>query len=271
MKVFEVRDFCDTDAFLQVYLREKTYEFVVHDKRPLMLICPGGGYTWTADREAEPVALAMIRAGFQACVLRYSVRKTKEDPGLGDRPLHEAASAIAYARAHAEEWGIDPQKITVCGFSAGGHLAGSIATLWNKPERTGVPAEEARPNAAVLCYGVLTAFGPTHAESIKNLTGVEGPSEMDSLYSPDSNVSADTVPVFIWHTAEDDCVPVESALKMACAMRKAGRPFALHIYTHGWHGLSLVTEEVGGGPAEAKSWFSVMLDWLESMNVGTGY
>ena len=268
MRQFEIRNFCETDAFLELYLREKTYEFVNHDKRPLAIIFPGGGYHWLADREAEPIALQFVRAGFQACVLRYSVRKDeKNGPALGDTPLHEAACAIAYARAHADDWGIDPEKITVIGFSAGGHLAASIATLWNAPERTGVPAQECRPSAAVLCYAVMTAFGPTHPGSVRNLLGSDGPTERDALYSPDCNVTQDTVPCFIWHTKEDNTVPVEGALKMANALQNAGVPYALHIYTHGHHGLSLATAEVGEEPTAVSSWFGIMLDWLEYMKI----
>ena len=271
MKCYEIKNFCDTQAFLQIYLRESAYEFAKHDKRPIVLICPGGGYEWTADREAEPIALQFIKAGYQACVLRYTVRKSKEESGLKDLPVHEAAAAVAYLRKHAKEYGIDPEKIAVIGCSAGGHLAASLGTLWSRPDRTGVSAEEGKPNAVVVCYGVLTAFGATHLGSIRNLTGVNGPSEFDEMYSPDSNVDQFTAPMFIWHTMADDCVPVEGSLKMACALQAANVPYALHIFTHGGHGLSLATDEVGGGPTEVKPWFNLLLGWLESMNVGTGY
>lgn len=271
MRVLNISSLPGSNASLRVYLRERTYEHVIHDKRPLIMIFPGGGYSWLADREAEPVAIAFVKHGFQACVVNYSVRHNEEGPFLGDQPMQDAAAAIFYARTHAEEWGIDPNKITVIGFSAGGHAAGSIGVFWNDKKRIPNGGELAKPNAMILCYAVLTASAKTHSGSIMNLSGSMPGTEKAMSWSLEKHVSNDTCPAFIWHTSEDDCVPVEGALLMANAMQEQKRPYALHIFTHGWHGLSLVTPEVGGGPAECLPWFSLALDWLASMGLSTNY
>lgn len=271
MRVFEVNPLPNTDAHLRVYLRSSEYEFVKLDKRPLMLVVPGGGYSMTSDREADPIAMAFCKRGYQACILRYSCRTASEQPALGDKPLLEAAAAIRYAREHAAEWGIDPDKITVCGFSAGGHLAASLGVHWNHPDYIPDAGEIYKPNAMILSYAVATANRFSHRGSIGNLTGVDGESALDGRYDAAAYVDKDTAPAFIWHTQEDNCVPVENALTMANEMQKNGRPYSLHIFTHGWHGLSLSTAEVGGGPAEVQDWVELAHKWLRSMGVGTEY
>ena len=271
MKRFNIEPIPGTAAVLEVYLRDRAYEFVDLSKRPFVLICPGGGYAWTADREAEPIALQFVEAGYQAAILRYSVRKNNTGPLLGDTPMQEAAAAVSFAREHANDWGIDPQKITVIGFSAGGHLAGSLGVFWNNRERIPNGGESSRPNAMVLSYAVISGGEKAHSDSIINLSGKSGNCPEADAYSLEKHVGPDTSPAFIWHTYEDDCVPVENALLMANAMQKAHRPYALHLFTHGWHGLSLATPEVGGGPAEVQPWFALCLTWLKSMGVGTNY
>lgn len=269
MRCFEVKPLPGTDAFLQVYLRDKTYEHIRRERRPMILIFPGGGYAFTADREAEPIALRFLALGYQACVLRYSVRPSDEQPALGDRPLREAAAALRYIRENAEDWGVYSDRITVCGFSAGGHLAASIGTLWHDEHRIPDAGEACKPNGMILSYAVCSAdVRKTHRGSIANLTGDPEPCPQDVDYDLPKLVDEKTVPAFLWHTAEDDCVPVENAFFMARAMHKAGRPYALHIYTHGWHGLSLADAEVGGGPEEVRSWLSLAHDWLCSMHLG---
>lgn len=271
MEVFEVKPLPGTAAHLRVYLRSREYEFVTLDKRPMVLVIPGGGYAMTSDREADPIAMAYVKRGYQACILRYSCRTSSDAPRLGDQPLREAAAAVRYVREHAELWGVDTQKVTVCGFSAGGHLAASLGVHWNDTTRVGQSDTLCKPNAMILSYAVCMGGSCTHRGSIENLTGICGESEQDRLYDIPSYVSKDTPPAFIWHTQEDNCVPVENALVMATAMQKAKRPFALHIFTHGWHGLSLATPEVGAGPEEVRDWVELSHRWLRSMNLGTEY
>lgn len=272
MKVFEVNPLPGTQAHLRVYLRSREYEFVTLDKRPMIVVIPGGGYGMTSDREADPIAMTFVKRGYQACILRYTCRARSEEPALGDKPLQEAAAAIRYVRTHAEEWGVDPDKITVCGFSAGGHLAASIGVHWNDPSRIPEAGEMCRPNAMILSYAVCLGNSLSHRGSIENLTGIPCECDQDMLYDTTRYVNEDTPPAFIWHTQEDDCVPVENALAMASAMQRAHRTYALHIFTHGWHGMSLATPEVvAGGPTEPRDWVDLAHKWLRSMGIGTEY
>ena len=267
MQYFEVKPLPGMNAFLQVYLRDQSYEYLSHARRPLIMVFPGGGYTFLADREAEPIALAFLQAGYQACILRYSVREDGMPP-LGNMPLIEAAGAIRFAREHADEWGIDPQKITVCGFSAGGHLAGSIGVHWNHASINPLAGVSCRPDAMLLCYAVISAGGKGHGGSFESLTGWEQTHKENEIWSLEKQVSPETCPAFIWHTVEDDCVPVENALLMAQAMQDNHLPYALHLFTHGGHGMSLGDHEVGRGTPEARDWLPMALKWLDSMNLG---
>src|SRR5262245_39492072 len=137
---------------LDAYLLYNSQEFQVGQRRPAMIVCPGGGYRFLSDREAEPIALRFSAKGYHAFVLRYSVGTRLPAPML------ELASAIALVRAHADEWLVDPNRIAICGFSAGGHLVGSLGVFWDKPfifEPLGLTPEQIRPNAVVMCYGLI--------------------------------------------------------------------------------------------------------------------
>lgn len=267
MRVFEADPLPDTNAVLQVFLRERAYEYLIHDHRPLVIVIPGGGYEFLADREAEPIALAFLQAGYQVCVLRYTIREDKNAPPLGNAPLIEAAQAVIYAREHAAEWGVDPNRITVCGCSAGGHLAASLGVHWNNPAVNSLAGSACRPNAMLLCYAVVSAGSKTHGGSFENLTGHAPALPGDALWSMETQVTDDTCPAFIWHTVADDVVPVENALLMAEAMQRHKRPYALHLFTHGGHGLSIGDHEVGRAE-DGGAWVSLALKWLDSMGLG---
>ena len=134
MRHFVVNPIPGTSAQMQVYLHDPSYEYVAHSSRPCVVIFPGGSYRFTAEREAEPVALAFLHAGFQVCILRYSTRPNDELPFLGDTPMREGAVALHYIRANAASWCIDPEKVSVCGFSVGGHAAGCTGVFWKNSE-----------------------------------------------------------------------------------------------------------------------------------------
>ena len=140
----------DKNVFIKTYLLENSMELRPDCKRPLIIVCPGGGYAYTSDREAEPVALAYAAAGYHAVVLRYSVGEQATMP----RPLVELADTVAYFREHAEELYINPDQIVVTGFSAGGHLAASLGVFWNHKEmltKYDDNRELIRPNGMILC------------------------------------------------------------------------------------------------------------------------
>ena len=259
-------------AEMDVMLRSRDYEFVEHHARPCILVLPGGGYWFTAAREGEPLALGFLQAGYQVCVLRYTVKEAMGDGFLGNLPLREAAEAVRYIREHAEEWGIDPAKITVCGSSAGGHLAGSLGVFAGNPDYVPDNADGmCTPNAMILCYPVVTAREKGHAESIYNLSGTYEINETSLRWSLEDHVTPATCPAFLWQTAEDDCVPVENSMLMAQALRRQGVPFELHIYSKGPHGLSLATPETGMDNPHVATWLKLALQWLNERGVGTGY
>ena len=160
-----------TQVELITYFQENSPEMGADRKRPVVLICPGGGYHFRSDREAEPVALRMCGMGFHACVLCYSVA-----PETFPTALWELASSVAWLREHAEEYHIDEKKIVVCGFSAGAHLAASIGVFWNREflsELTGFSAEQMRPDRLILSYPVITSGEYAHMGSFENLLGSE--------------------------------------------------------------------------------------------------
>ena len=274
------------EARLTTYLQEH-YEDILVDKRPLVLICPGGAYAYTSVREGEALALQFLAMGYHAAVLDYSCA-----PARFPTALAEAAFAVALIRKNAAEWHVDPNAIVVLGASAGGHLAASLGTLWMEdfiPEAAGLQDSEEfkamgnklfQPNGMILCYPVINSGEYAHRESFYNLLGEEeGHSERwedkDSpLYqmSLETRVTAQTPPTFIWHTYTDGAVPVENSLFMVSALRRAGVPVEFHLYPQGGHGLALanrLTRHRDGSAVqeECTSWISLVHTWLESSYV----
>lgn len=253
------------------YLLDESPELRFSHKRPAMIVCPGGGYEFTSDREAECVAMRYLAAGIHAFVLRYSVA-----PSRYPSAVLELAAAVAHVRAHAEEYCVDPERIYISGFSAGGHLCATLGTLWNEPvfekafAGTYDPSQEKpwKPNGMVLSYPVITMGDFTHKGSRVALLGPDCTQEQIQEFSLENRVSKDTVPTFIWHTQEDDAVPVENTLMFAMALQKNSIPYEMHIFEHGWHGLSLCdeTSEGAGGreyPRENGIWIDLAIKWIK--------
>jgi len=210
----------DHGAPLTAYVLDTSEEMATASVRPAVLILPGGGYFCTSDREAEPVALAYIAEGFHAFVLRYS---TGEDVPY-DRSYADGLAGLAWVRDHAAEYGVDPARIAVVGFSAGGHLASALGTL-----------SEPKPAALVLGYPVIDAG--LGAELGKIL-----PDTADA-------VTEATPPTFLFTTADDAVVPVANSLRFAAALAAHGVPFELHVYRSGEHRLSLAKPLTANGHA----------------------
>lgn len=208
--------------------------------RKLILICPGGGYSHLSFREGEPIAMKMNSMGYNACILRYSLT-----PNKFPTQLIEAAYCVRYIREHAAEWHVDPDEITIAGFSAGAHVAGSLGCIYKDDRITTVLGGDFtmyKPNRMLLCYPVITAGEFAHRGSFNCLVG-ENNTEMYDEVSLEKRVNEDTVPTFIWHTFADAAVPVENSLLMAMSLRKYKIPCELHIFQNGCHGLALATEE----------------------------
>ncbi len=242
---------------LRAYLPDATERSYYRGKRPALLIFPGGGYAFTYEGEAEPIALRFAAEGIAAFVLDYTC--TDSAPQAFPRAVREAFAAVLHIRLHAEEYGIDAGNIAVCGFSAGGHLCACTGTLWNKPEAEREAffapgmARACRPDKLVLCYPVIRGQAPCHNGSFCNFFGEEQPAEAQlAAYSLQNRVDAETPPTFLWATAEDDAVPVAGALEFAAALSANRVPFELHVWPHGGHGLCLgnqVTQAIPFGSA----------------------
>ena len=238
-------------ASLTAYIIDNSEKIDISRKRPLVLICPGGGYTWKSPREAEPVALKMLSLGFHAAVLDYSVAPMDFPAAFLD--LCEAVSCV---RSNAEVWNVNPNKIIVLGFSAGGHLAASLGVWWNSglcQKYLPLSPEQIKPDALCLCYPVITSNEFRHDGSIKSLLGSQSDDKkMQEFVSLEKQVTKDVPPVFMWHTDKDESVPLENSLSFVLALRKNHVPLEYHVFALGEHGLSLATEETAFFSAEKK-------------------
>ena len=247
---------------LTCYLPMITKEISTSRKRPAVLVLPGGGYWFTSEREGEPVALRFISRGYAAFVLEYSCT-----PHAFPVALREACLAMRYIRENAAEFSVDPKMIASIGFSAGGHLCGTLGTMYDCPEVADLgDAALLRPDALGLCYPVTIGWGPTHEGTFENISG--GDPELRARLSLDKQVRSDMPPVFLWHTRDDDGVPCRNSLLLACALDEAGVDMALHLYRHGNHGLSVTDETVypvHGLPnisADTSSWLDAMISFF---------
>ncbi|MGQ4666205.1 alpha/beta hydrolase [Metabacillus halosaccharovorans] len=226
------------------------------EKHGAVIIFPGGGYQGRAHHEGEPVAKWLNTLGISAFVLNYRV-----SPSRHPAPLADAQRAIRYVRHHAEEWSIDKQKIGILGFSAGGHLASTASThflqgCYESSDR--IDEESCRPNIAIVCYPVISFTHFYHEGSVQNLLGNNSSEQLRLSLSNENNVTADTPPTFLWHTADDGAVPVENSLLYAQSLSKNNVPFEMHIFPNGRHGLGLAEED----PVVGK-WTNLCENWLK--------
>ncbi|MCQ2485385.1 MAG: alpha/beta hydrolase [Clostridia bacterium] len=232
----------DPDVTLTAYVCEPSEEMKNMYKRPAMLVLPGGAYRFCSDREAEPIVLEYVAKGYNAFVLRYSLNEKAEFP----RPLDDAVKALKTIRANADKWYIEPEKVAVIGFSAGGHLAAALSTMG-----------EEKPNACLLGYPCI----------LKNMEKIL-PCPIPGL---ETEVSAETPPTFIFAASDDKCVPIENTLKYALELEKNKIPFEIHIFNEGGHGFSTGTKVVIADSdilskyEPVKYWVQRSVDWLDSI------
>ena len=258
----------DGRAYLDTYVTYNTSGTL----RPAVLILPGGGYHGVSLREGEPIALAFMAKGYNAFVLQYRVGEVGD---VYPRQLIDASRAILHIRENAEKYAIIRNKVSVLGFSAGGHLAGSLATMHNDAEvlmAVGCEAGANRPDFAVLCYPVVTALHNTHIGSFKNLLGKEFDliTEEEKLrFSIEMRVDENTPPMFIWHTAEDKAVPPVGSLRLAERMIELGNVVSLKIYPYGGHGLALGNAATASAESHiqplAAGWIDEVCAWADTL------
>ena len=253
------------DVCLETYILGDVMDGARNRKTPLVLICPGGGYAMTSNREAEPIALQFNSMGYQAAVLRYSCA-----PAVYPTALCEVAQSVKLIREHAEDWNVDAEKIIVMGFSAGGHLAASYGVFWNESwltEKMQCDKQLLKPNGLVLCYPVISSKEEiAHQDSIKNLLGESYP-EMKEQVSLEDKVGKHAPKTFLWHTFTDPVVPFWNSFRFAEALGKAGVPMEYHLYPQGGHGLSLANEQTAneegkGVEKVCQSWVPLLRSWM---------
>lgn len=233
------------EAKLTSYIPDGSVELPGRAPRPTVIVCPGGGYCRTSDREAEPVALRLATLGANAYVLRYHTAPEARYPV----PQLELGWVIHLVRQRAAREGGSANGVLVLGFSAGGHLAASLGVLWNRADwagTLGLERRDIRPDGMILGYPVVTSGPYAHRGSFDNLLGERQPeqhAELEAFLSLEKQVTEEAAPAFLWHTFDDEAVPVENSLMLARALRDAHVPVELTIYPHGPHGLALATEQ----------------------------
>ncbi|GIG30390.1 alpha/beta hydrolase [Cellulomonas marina] len=284
------------DVTLTTYVLDDSPELLAGAPRPAVLVLPGGAYLGCSDREGEPVALAFAALGYHAFVLRYSTYgavpsgvdpATVVEPKDHCRhpgPLRDVALAVLRIKERAAGWHLDPDRLALCGFSAGGHNAAMYGTHWHRPlltEALGVDAAALRPAALVLGYALtdyvrLEEWVEPADEGVRQvmraahvaLLGTATPDAATELaLSPARHVGPSTPPSFLWHTAADALVPARHSLAFAAALADAGVPFELHVHERGGHGLALATAATAGSATQvddvAAGWFGACARWLE--------
>lgn len=223
-----------------------------------IVICPGGGYGHLADHEGKPVADWLNAHGATGIVLKYRLAPKYHHPAM----IVDVQRAIRATRFHAKEWGIDANRVGVLGFSAGGHLASSAATHFDKGDQTAtdpVEKQSCRPDIAVLVYPVITLQPPfAHMGSRNNLLGPNPDPKLVEMFSNETQVTDQTPPTYLVHSSDDHGVPVENTLLFAMALSKHKVPFGMRIFDHGGHGFGMGTKD-----PELSTWPQSCYEWLE--------
>ncbi len=225
-----------------------------------VVICPGGGYGHLADvKEGSDVATWLNSLGVTGIVLKYRLSPRYRHPA----PLLDAQRAIRLVRSHAADWKLDPQRIGILGFSAGGHLASTAGTHFDQGDPGAddpIDKLSCRPDLMVLCYPVISLTSPyTHVGSRNNLLGANADPKLLELLSNEKHVTRETPPTFLFHTSGDTGVPPENSLMFYMALHARGVPAELHIYEQGKHGVGLAPKDpvLSSWPRRCSQWMEV--------------
>ncbi len=298
------------EVTLNAYVLKNSKEYKKNEKRPAIVICPGGAYLNTSDREAEPVALRFAALGYHAFVLKYTtyfnqnpdekISSAFEEMNKGanifdylklnpkaayPQPLFDLAKAMTMIRRRAEDWCVDTNRITVCGFSAGAHLAANLGVHWQDgflKEKLGVENTAIKPNALILGYPLLDYVimkeelakdndemkrGFWELSNKAVFADVKPTLEKMKTVSPLYHVTPQMPPTFIWHTADDPLVYVLNTVRFSMELTYNKIPFELHIFNSGPHGLSLCDETTASSEIEINphcgAWVGLAVDWMK--------
>jgi len=255
-------------ASIETFLYNKE-EGLAITNRPLVIICPGGGYNHISVREGESIAFQFNAMGYHAAVLKYSV-----SPSQYPTQLFEVGFCVKYFKDNSEKYGIDAEKIFLFGASAGAHLAALFATGYYRTEITkhfNVSDSYLKPLGLILAYPVITSGEFAHKGSFEMLIGNNNnkPELLKNL-SIENRINERTPKCFIWHTFEDGTVPLENSMLLINALRKNNIPFEYHVFPSGCHGLALANEltlspsKKENNPASAQ-WISLCRTWLQNL------
>ncbi len=228
-------------------------------KRGCVIVAPGGGYVGkSVEHEGYAVAEKLNSFGINAFVLDYRV-EPYQYPAITEDILR----AIRFVRYHADEYGIDSEKIAVLGFSSGGHLCNSALCAFDYgKDGDDIDRVSSRPDAVVLCYPVVTLVEDYMHEGsrIRLVGGLPNENELAEALSGERNVKEDTPPCFIWHTQDDEGVSVWNSLKLYSALTRQGIPSELHVFPHGTHGLGMAP-----GRRDVGQWVELLNTWLTNL------
>jgi acetyl esterase/lipase len=242
-----------TDPTLTIFLPAKE-----NANGTAVLICPGGAYAFLAiDHEGYAVAKKFNEIGIAAFVLKYRLPNDQIMPDKSIGPLQDAQRALQIIRKRAGEWNINPSKVGIMGFSAGGHLASTAGTHFNNAVIDNPDNISLRPDFMMLIYPVITMGELTHKGSKLNLLGAEPNQQQIELYSNEKHVTADTPPTFIMQAEDDKTVPVQNGLMFYEALLKAGAKAEMHLYQSGGHGFGLNNKSTND------YWFDRLKNWLQ--------
>jgi len=273
-----------SNATLTAYIQEQ-YDYNAFHKKPAIIICPGGAYLGYTEKETEPVALRFLAEGFNAFVLRYSIGAMARFPA----PLIDTAKAVMLIRENAGKWNIHPDRIYLCGFSAGGHVAATYAATWHErylSEALNVSNETIKPNGLILGYPILDMcrFAERNIEKNKDMQplvemmlgsvfGSPNPdNELNDEWNCLNRITSHMPKTFLWMTAEDSLIDVNESLDFVKALTSNGVPCEFHYFEKGKHGMSLWAQSEGFDGTTKKDslhdWFNLAVKWLNGFDRG---
>lgn len=283
------------EVSLVTYIQNSKRLVFSKEKKPAIIICPGGAYLYLSDREAEPIALAFAKMGYQAFILNYSVygqvdKELKENPhSKFPAPMKDIARAMEVVHQNSEKWHINDSEIGLIGFSAGGHNVASYGNMWRSEEinqGASIAVEKLKPAFNILAYPVTNYWSlyqsylpidklaedkqkTAYAFAVASFGTIEADEVMLKKWSPALTVNEDTPATFLWTTREDEVVPASQTLEMMSALDQAGIPYEGHIFSKGPHGLSLAQETTAVHSnqvnPEASAWLPMLRAWLKKI------